>query len=158
MNSTILQGGEDQEGDDIAFNPQYNGVVERKNQTIVEATRVMFHDHDLPMFLWEETCNNIVYVQNISPHRILEDKTLEEEFTGARPEIGNLRIFSCQVYIHVPKEKRMKLEPSRRKGVFWDTMRLRGPTRYTIHDSDTLRLVGMSGLRRSWIPGGPERP
>jgi hypothetical protein len=29
-----------------------------------------------------------------------------------KPEIGHLRIFGCLVYIHVPVEKRMKLEPS----------------------------------------------
>jgi hypothetical protein len=76
----------------------------------------MLHDQDLPMMLWEEACNTAVYVQNKSPHRILEDKTPEEAFTGVKPEIGNLRIFGCPVYIHVPKEKRMKLEPSGKKG------------------------------------------
>jgi hypothetical protein len=52
------------------------------------------------------------------PHRILEDNTPEEAFIGVRPEIGNLRIFCCLVYIHVPKEKRTKLKPSGKKGVF----------------------------------------
>jgi hypothetical protein len=78
----------------------------------------MLHDQDLPLEFWAEACNMTIYVQNRSPHRILEDKTPEEEFTGVRPEIGNLRIFGCPVYIHVPKEKRMKLEPSGRKGTF----------------------------------------
>ena len=34
------------------YNPQQNGVVERKNRTIMEATRVVIHDQDLPMHLW----------------------------------------------------------------------------------------------------------
>jgi hypothetical protein len=59
-----------------------------------------------------------IYVQNKSPHRILGDKTLEEAFSGVKPEIGHLRIFGCPVYIHVPVEKRMKLEPSGQKGIF----------------------------------------
>jgi hypothetical protein len=29
-----------------------------------------------------------------------------------------LRIFGCPVYIHVPKDKRKKLEPSGKKGIF----------------------------------------
>jgi hypothetical protein len=33
-------------------------------------------------------------------------------------EIGNLRIFGCPVYSRVPKEKRTKLEPFERKGMF----------------------------------------
>jgi hypothetical protein len=48
----------------------------------------------------------------------LEDKTPEEEFTEVKLEIGHMRIFGCPIYIHVPKEKRMNLEPSGRKGMF----------------------------------------
>jgi hypothetical protein len=77
----------------------------------------MLHDQDLPMMLWEEACNIAVYVQNMSPHSILEYKTPEEVFTGVKPKIGRLRIFGFPVYIHVPKEKRTKLEPSGRRGM-----------------------------------------
>jgi len=39
-------------------------------------------------------------------------------FTGEKPEISHLRIFSCPVYVYVPKEKRSKLDPSGKKGIF----------------------------------------
>ena len=81
---------------------------------IMEAPRAMIHDQDLPMHLWEEA----VYLQNRTPHRVLENKTPEEVFSGKKPEVSHLRIFRCLVYIHMPKEKRTKLEPSRRKGIF----------------------------------------
>jgi hypothetical protein len=48
----------------------------------------------------------------------LKDKTPEEVFSGIKPEVRNLRIFGCPVYIHVPKEKRTKMEPSGKKGIF----------------------------------------
>jgi hypothetical protein len=102
----------------VPFNPQQNEVAEWKNRTIVEAARAMLHYQDLPMMLWAEACNSTVYIQNGGPHRILEDKTPEEAFIGVKPKIGHLRIFVCPVYIHVPEEKRMKLEPSRRKVMF----------------------------------------
>jgi hypothetical protein len=70
------------------------------------------------MFLWAEACNTLVYLQNKSPYRILGDKTLEEAFTGVKPEIGHLKIFGCPIYIHMPVEKRTKLEPSSEKGIF----------------------------------------
>jgi len=35
-----------------------------------------------------------------------------------KPEVSHLRIFGCLVYIHLPKEKRRKLEPSWKKGTF----------------------------------------
>ena len=30
------------------YNPQHNGVAERKNRTIMEAARAMLHDQDIP--------------------------------------------------------------------------------------------------------------
>jgi hypothetical protein len=48
----------------------------------------------------------------------LEDKTPEEAFTGRRSEISHLRIFGCPVYIHIPVEKRTKLQPSGKRGLF----------------------------------------
>ena len=71
----------------------------------------MMHDQYLPMFLWSGASRIVVYIQNRSPHRILEDKTPEEAFTEQKPQVGHLRIFGCPVYIHIPKDKRKKLYP-----------------------------------------------
>jgi hypothetical protein len=100
----------------VPYNPQQNGVVERKNMTICEATKVMMFDQDLPNSLWAEATSIAVYSQNMCPHAILKDKTPEEVFLGIKPEVGHLRIFGCLVYIHVPKEKRTKWNPQARKG------------------------------------------
>ena len=45
-----------------------NGVVERKNMTIMEAVKTMIYDQELPMHLWEETVRTAVYVQNRISH------------------------------------------------------------------------------------------
>ena len=65
-----------------------------------------------------EAARTTVYVQNHTPHRVLENKTPEEVFSGKKPEVSHLKIFSCPVYIHIPKEKRTKLDPSGKKGIF----------------------------------------
>jgi hypothetical protein len=39
-------------------------------------------------------------------------------FTGKKLEVRHLKIFGCPVFIHIPKEKRNKMEPSRKKGIF----------------------------------------
>jgi hypothetical protein len=44
--------------------------------------------------------------------------TPEEAFSGKKPNMENLRIFGCPDYSHIPKDKRNKLEPSRKKGIF----------------------------------------
>jgi transposase InsO family protein len=46
----------------VPYNPQQNGVVERKNRTIVGATRVMIHDQGLPLFLWAKASHTVVYI------------------------------------------------------------------------------------------------
>jgi hypothetical protein len=46
------------------YNPQQNGVVERKNRTIMEAVKTMIHDQDIHMCLWVEATMAVVYVHN----------------------------------------------------------------------------------------------
>ena len=84
----------------------------------MEVAREMLHDQDLPMHLWAEAARTIMYVQNHTAHKVLENKTPEEVFSGKKTEVIHLRIFGCLVYIHIPKEKKTKLDPSGRKGIF----------------------------------------
>ena len=39
-------------------------------------------------------------------------------FIGEKPKVNHLKIFGCPVYLHIPKEKRSKLDPSRKNGIF----------------------------------------
>jgi hypothetical protein len=100
------------------YNPQQNGVLEQKNITIMEVVKTMIHDQDIPMCLWEESAMTVVYVQNRLSHSALGFKTPEYMFIGKKPEVSHLKIFGCPVFIHIPKEKRNKLEPSGKKGIF----------------------------------------
>jgi transposase InsO family protein len=59
------------------YNPQKNGVAERKNRTIMEVVKTMIHDQDLPMHLWAEAVRTTIYVQNILSHSVLGLKTLK---------------------------------------------------------------------------------
>jgi hypothetical protein len=102
----------------VPYNPHHNGIVERKNRKICEAAKSMMCDQDLPSSLWAEATNTAVYIQNRSPHVILGEKTPEEAFIGKNPEVGHLRIFRCSVFIHTPKEKRTKMDPSGKKCFF----------------------------------------
>ena len=52
------------------------------------------------------------------PHSALGLKTPEEMFTRKKLEVSHLKIFGCPVFIHILKEKRNKLEPSEKKGIF----------------------------------------
>ena len=84
----------------------------------MEAVNTMVHDEDLPMHLWAEATRKVVYVQNILSHSVLGFKTPEEMYTGKKPDVSHLKIFGCLVYVHIPKEKRTKLDPFEKKGIF----------------------------------------
>jgi hypothetical protein len=94
------------------------------------------------MCLWAEAAMAVVYVQNRLPHSALGLKTPEEMFTGKKPEVSHLKIFGCPVFIHIPKEKRNKLEPSGKKGILWDTVRSPRPSESTYLVTAILRSAG----------------
>jgi hypothetical protein len=102
----------------VPHNPQQNGVAERKNISIEETVKALMNDQGLSMYLWGEATMKTIYVQNKIPHLILKDMTPEEAFLGKKPNVEHLRIFGFPVYIHIPKDKRKKLEPSGKKGIF----------------------------------------
>ena len=79
----------------------------------MEVVKTMIYDQDLPMHLSAEVTRTTVYLHNRISHSALGFKTPEEIFTGKKPEVSHLKIFGCLVYIHIPKEKRTKLDPSR---------------------------------------------
>ena len=58
------------------------------------------------------------YLINRSPSLALEDKTPQEVWTGKKPSLSHLRVFGCDAYVHVPKEKRTKLESKSEKCIF----------------------------------------
>ena len=64
----------------IPYNPQQNGVAERKNRTIMEVVKTMIYDQDIPIHLWEEAARTAVYVHNRISHSALGFKTPEEMF------------------------------------------------------------------------------
>ena len=101
----------------VPYNPQQNGVLERKNKIVCKASRSMMCDQDLLALLWEEATGTTIYVQNRCHHAILDQKMLEEVFTDEKLDVGHLWIFGCTVYVDVPKEKRTKMDPSGKKGI-----------------------------------------
>ncbi|GKC83220.1 putative ribonuclease H-like domain-containing protein, partial [Tanacetum coccineum] len=83
----------------IARTPQQNGVAERRNKTLIEATKIMLADSKLPTTFWVEAVNTACYVQNrvlvVKPH----NKTPYELFRGRTPALSFMRPFRCHVTI-----------------------------------------------------------
>nr|GEX38054.1 putative ribonuclease H-like domain-containing protein [Tanacetum cinerariifolium] len=59
----------------VACPPQQNGVVERHNRTLIEATRTMLIYTQAPLFLWAEAVATACFTQNRSIVRLRHGKT-----------------------------------------------------------------------------------
>lgn len=94
----------------VPFNPNQNGVAERKYRTLFERTRAILHYSKLPRHLWGEAISYVCYLKNRSPTRNLEGKTPYEVWEGKPPDITNLRIFGCIAYHYNADPARKKLD------------------------------------------------
>ena len=57
------------------YSPQRNGVVERKNRTIMSIVRSMLKDKQFPCELWGEAVSTVVYLLNRSSTHSLQGLT-----------------------------------------------------------------------------------
>nr|GFA53284.1 retrovirus-related Pol polyprotein from transposon TNT 1-94 [Tanacetum cinerariifolium] len=83
--------------------PQQNEVVERRNQTLLEAARTMLIFSRAPLFLWAEAIATVYYTQNRSIIHRRFNKTPYELINGKKLDISFLNIFGALCY---PKNDR----------------------------------------------------
>jgi hypothetical protein len=91
--------------------PQSNGKAERFNRTITDKAMAMLHTAGLSFGFWEYAMNAAVHIYNRSPTRTLKWHTpFEVWYSGKVPDVSHLRVFGCKGYMHVPTDKRRKLD------------------------------------------------
>lgn len=100
------------------YTPQQNGTAERYNRTIVEKSRCLLHDTNLPKIYWAEAVGMAVFIINRSVCSCMPDKTPEEIWTNKKVDLSNLKLFGAPVMVHVPKEKRKKWDFKSEKLIF----------------------------------------
>nr|GEZ36578.1 integrase, catalytic region, zinc finger, CCHC-type, peptidase aspartic, catalytic [Tanacetum cinerariifolium] len=93
--------------------PQQNGVVERRNQTLVEAARTMLIFSHAPLFLWAEAIAAACFTQNRSIIHSRFNKTPYEIINGKKPDISFLYVFGALCY---PKNDRENIRKLGAKG------------------------------------------
>nr|GEY41589.1 hypothetical protein [Tanacetum cinerariifolium] len=104
--------------DDYSRTPQQNGVLERRNRTLVEAARSMLTFANLPLFLWAEAIATACFTQNRSIIHKHFDKTHYELMNKRKPNIKFFHVFACRCYLLNDYEDVGKLKTKGDIGVF----------------------------------------
>ncbi|KAL8147667.1 hypothetical protein AgCh_005113 [Apium graveolens] len=98
--------------------PQQNGVVERKNRTLVEAARTMLEDAKLPTYFWAEAMQTACFTQNatlINKH----GKTPYEMVKKKKPNLKYFHVFGCKCFVlKTHPEQLSKFDLKADEGIF----------------------------------------
>ncbi|GJV86021.1 integrase, catalytic region, zinc finger, CCHC-type containing protein [Tanacetum coccineum] len=123
----------------ILRTPQQNGVVERRNHTLVEAARTMMIFSKAPMFLWAEAVATACYTQNRSLIHTRHNKTPYDLVHDKKPDLTFLRVFRALCYPTNDSEDLKKFQAKADIGIFVGY----APSRkgYRIYNKRTRRLM-----------------
>ena len=99
--------------------PQQNGVVERKNRTLIEAARTMLSESKLPMYFWAEAINTACYTQNRTLINKDLMKTPYEIMNDKKPTLKYFHVFGAKCFVLKDgDDRRGKFEAKAHEAVF----------------------------------------
>ncbi|GKD25953.1 integrase, catalytic region, zinc finger, CCHC-type containing protein, partial [Tanacetum coccineum] len=88
-----------------------NGVVERRNRTLIEAARTMLIYAKALLFLWAEAVATACYTQNRSIIRLRHGKTPYELLHDKLPDLSFFHVFGALCYLTNDSKNLGKLQP-----------------------------------------------
>nr|GEY03030.1 hypothetical protein [Tanacetum cinerariifolium] len=123
----------------VARSLQQNGVVERRNRTLIEAARTMLIYAQALLFLWVEAVTTTCYTQNRSIIRLRHEKTPYELLHNKLHDLSFLYVFGALCYPTNDSENLGKLQPKADIGIFIGY----APTKkaFRIYNRRTRRIV-----------------
>jgi hypothetical protein len=111
----------------MPYTPEQNSAAEQGNRTVVESPLYVLHACGLPKGLWVGASNTVVCILNgTGPAPV-------ELWTGSYATLRHLHVFGTQYFVHIPRQKSHKWDPTSTSG----------------------RLVGYMGEKdgyRIWLP------
>jgi histone deacetylase 1/2 len=142
----------------MPYSPFQNGVAERYNRTLLEGVRSLLIDSYLPKQYWSFALNHFTTLLNITPTK--SQVTPYELIHGvAFQQYAELLPFGTEIWIHILKQHRNKLQPVATKGKFLGIDKQRKginaitlPNNKLIHTRDYLPdFNGILGKRESQV-------
>nr|GEZ68028.1 retrovirus-related Pol polyprotein from transposon TNT 1-94 [Tanacetum cinerariifolium] len=102
----------------IACSLQQNGVIERRNNTLIKVARTMLIYAQAPLFLWAEAMATACFTQNRSIIRLRHGKTPYELLHSKLPDLSFFHVFGALCYLTNDSENLGKLQPKADIGMF----------------------------------------
>ncbi len=96
--------------------PQWNGVSERRNRTLLDMVRSMMSHSGLPLSFWGYALEAALLILNRSPSKSVE-KIPYEVWHGKVPKVSFLRVWGCKAYVKKLLHT-TKLEPRSTECIF----------------------------------------
>lgn len=121
------------------YSPQQNGVVERRNKTLLEMTLSILKHLDVPNWLWGEAVRHATYLINRLATRTLHQQVPYESYKGKKPNVDHLRVFGCICYVKVNIPHLKKLDDRTRMLVHLGTEP--GSKAYRLLDPTSRKIV-----------------
>jgi hypothetical protein len=98
------------------YTPQQNGVVERKNRTLLDMARTILDQYKTPDRFWAKAINTACYSINwLYLLRILK-KTSYELLTVKKPNVSYFRVFGSKCFILIKRCRNSKFAPKAVEG------------------------------------------
>jgi hypothetical protein len=102
----------------VPYTSQQNGIVERKNRTLIEAARTMLDEYKTSDSFWAEAINTACHAINRLYLHKFRQKTAYELLTGKKPNVSYYRVFGCKCFVLNKKPKSSKFAPKVDEGIF----------------------------------------
>ena len=117
--------------------PKQNGIVERKHQHLLNVTRALLFQANLPNSFWCFALSHATYLINCIPTPFLKNASSYEKLFGSPCDISNLKVFGCLCYISTLSAHRQKLDPRAHPCIFLGFKpNTKGYLVYNLHSND----------------------
>nr|GEU68552.1 retrovirus-related Pol polyprotein from transposon TNT 1-94 [Tanacetum cinerariifolium] len=102
----------------VSRSPQQNGVVERRNRTLIEAAHTMLIYARALLFLWAKAVVTVCFNQNRSIIHLRHGKTPYELLHDKLPDLSYFHVFGALCYPTNDSKNLGKLQPKADIGIF----------------------------------------
>ena len=145
------------------YTPQQNGVVERKNRTLVEMARTMLDEYKTPHRFWIDAIDTACHIINrVYLHKFFK-KTAYELLTDKKPNVSYFKVFGAKCWIRDPHHN-SKFAPKAHEGFMLGygkdshTYRVFNNVLHKVVETVDVRFDETNGSQREHLPSVIDEP